>query len=327
MNEKLKKGLKIGGIIIGGLIILAIGASFFNFLTSSRGNLSSLSYGAMDKAAFSLGGQNMGITSESESIRHQSPASQAADTRPLAELTDKKIIKNGWLTIYVRDAEPAAEAIRNLALSVGGFVAESRIYKSRSGFKSGSVIIRVPADSFEEIMKNVKGMAVEVESEKVTSEDVTEQYVDLEAQLRNFRAEETQYLIIMGKTYAIKDTLQVANRLSDVRGRIERIQGKLQFLSRQVEMSTINITLEADADVKVFGLRWRPLIVIKQSIRSMMENLSKYIDAMIRFIFQLPVIILWICTVGLILFIVYKIGRAIFRRMFLRKKKDEEKIE
>ncbi len=333
MNQTFKKGLKISGIIIGGLIILAIGASFFNFIKSSdytansSRQLSDLSYGAISKDAGGSESQSMGITAESDSIQPQPSAPQGADDRPLAELTDKKIIKNGWLTVYVRDAEQAAEAIRNLALSVGGFVSESKIYKSKSGFKSGSVIIRVPADNFEEIMKNVKGLAVEVEGENATSEDVTEQYVDFEAQLRNLRAEETQYLIIMERAYTINDTLQVANRLSSVRDRIERIQGKLQLLSRQIEMSTINITLEADVDVEVFGLRWRPLIVIKQSIRSMMENLSEYVDAMIRFLFQLPVIILWVCTVGLILFAVYKIGRFIFRKMFLRKKKDEEKIE
>ena len=318
MNIKLKKGLIISGILIGALIIIMIGSSFF--VNSSRRQSGGLSYDMAESLDF---GSNLGITSKSRSDSYAPSSPRAADTRPLSELTEKKIIKNGSLTIYVRDAEQSAEAIRNLAVAAGGFVAESNIRKSSSGQKTGNITIRVPASSFEEVMGNVKGLAVEVEQENATSQDVTEEYVDLDAQLRNLRAEETQYLMIMQKAYTIEDTLKVANRLSDTRGRIERTQGRLQLLSRQVEMSTIRITLEADADVKVFGLRWRPFIVIKQSSRDLFENLADYVDAMIRFLFQLPVILLWVFTVALMLFIVCRIIRAIYNRMFKKKERKE----
>ena len=81
-------------------------------------------------------------------------------------------------------------------------------------------------------------------------------------------------------------------------------------------MSTIRITLTADADVKVFGLRWRPLIVIKQSLRSMLDGLTSYVDAMIKFIFQLPVIILWLATIIVILLVVLKLFRWFYHKIF-----------
>jgi len=324
MNIKLKKGLIVSGILIGALIVIMIGSLFFVNLDSRRS--AGLSYDMAESMDFGSGGEalNLGIAykGRSDSVAPQSSPG-AADTRPLSELTKKKIIKNGSLTVYVRDAEQSAEAIRNLALAAGGFVAESNIHKSSSGQKSGNITIRVPAGNFEEVMGNVKGLAVEVERENATSQDVTEEYVDLEAQLRNLRAEETQYLAIMQKAFTIEDTLKVANRLSDARGRIERAQGRLQFLSRQVEMSTIRITLEADADVKVFGLRWRPLIVIKQSSRDLFEGLADYVDAMIRFLFHLPVILLWLATIALMLFIAYRIIRTIYDRMFKKKERKE----
>ncbi|MBI5732854.1 DUF4349 domain-containing protein, partial [Candidatus Jorgensenbacteria bacterium] len=143
--------------------------------------------------------------------------------------------------------------------------------------------------------------------------------VDLEAQIKNLRLEEGQYQAIMQRSGTIPDTLQVAQRLSDVRGRIERLQGQIQYLSRQVDMSTISVSLTAEADVEVFGIRWRPLFVIKQAFRDALSGVTGYIDWLVRFVLRLPVVALWLATIIAGVIIAWRLLRWVWFRFFGKK--------
>lgn len=233
-------------------------------------------------------------------------------------LTQRKVIKNASLSLLVKEVEETAQSIKNIADSLEGFIASSQVYEVSEGVKSGTITIRVPADRFDKALIEVKKLAVKVEREDISASDVTEQFVDLEAQLRNLRAEEEQYLKIMDKATTVEDTLSVAQRLYDVRRRIEHIQGQLQYLAHQVDMSTITVHLISEADIEVFGIRWRPLFVVKQAFRSMLEGLTRYVDAIIRFVFALPVILLWLITIGLVVIAGWKVLRWIRRKFFLQ---------
>jgi hypothetical protein len=75
-------------------------------------------------------------------------------------------------------------------------------------------------------------VAARVDREEIKSEDVTRQYVDIDARLRNMRAEEERYLEILKRAATVKDTLDVTQHLADVRGRIEQAQGEMNLLTR-----------------------------------------------------------------------------------------------
>ncbi len=328
MHEKIKKIGKILLVVVGGLIaVFIVGAIILNTLSRTS---------SMPQEAGYYGSGNdvsgeLGLGSALPSMNLFGSADEKKYSRTTSgnrlnerKLTDKKIIKNGDLSLYVKDAEESVKRIKALAGNLGGFVSSSNIYESSAGVKSGNITIRIPVDKFERAINNVKELAVEVERENITARDVTEQYIDYEAQLKNLRAEEARYLEIMKDSATINDTLQVANRLSDVRGRIESIQGKLKYLSRQVDMSSIRITLSADDDIKVFGLRWKPLVVLKRAVRNMFLGLSGYIDAMIGIVFYLPVLILWFATIIFILIVIWRILKWIYRKFL--KNKDKEII-
>lgn len=236
-------------------------------------------------------------------------------------LTQRKIIKDGSLQLLVKKAEETAAAIQDIAKRLEGFVSYSYIWEVSEGVKSGTVTIRVPADHFEEAMEEIKKLAIKVERETTNTKDVTEEFVDLEARLKNLRAEEEQYLEIMKEAETVEDALAVAGRLSDVRGRIERIEGQLQYLSRQIEMSTITVSLTSEAEVEVLGIRWRPLFVVKQSLKSTLRGLTGYVDAMVRFIFALPVIALWLATIALFAVLGWRLFSWLRKRFFSKKKK------
>ncbi|MGA2159926.1 MAG: DUF4349 domain-containing protein [Dehalococcoidia bacterium] len=111
------------------------------------------------------------------------------------------------------------------------------------GSQGGDISLRVPADKFDEVMQKLNGLAVKVVNESTNSQDVTEQYSDLQAQLKNQQAAEAQYLDILKKADNVKDILAVQQELTTVRGNIESLQGRIQYLDRTSDMSMIQVTL------------------------------------------------------------------------------------
>ncbi len=239
-----------------------------------------------------------------------------APQAPEGVLTQRKIVKNGSLSLLVKKAEETADRIAKIADDFKGFVSYSGIYEVSEGVKAGTITIRVPADKFNEALVKIKDLAVKVQSEESNSSDITEQFVDLESQLKNLQAEEQQYLIILKQAVRVQDILDVSQRLFEVRNSIEQIQGQLKYMSEQVDMSTISVSLTSESEVKIFGLYWRPLANLKQSLRKMFEGLTGYADALVKFIFALPVLLLWLVSVGVIAFLGWKVLRFVWKRFF-----------
>lgn len=233
---------------------------------------------------------------------------------PENNLTQRKVVKNASLDLLVKKAEDAARGIEKAAQDLGGFVSSSDIYEVSEGTKGGTVTIRVPSDKLGSALEAIRQLAIKVQRESINSQDVTEQYIDLESRLKNAQAEEAQYLQIMKQSKDVKDTLEVASRLADVRLRIEQIQGQLKYLSQQVDLSSLSVSLTEEADVQVFGLRWRPLFVIKQQLRQALSGLTNYADSVIAFVFNLPVLALWLASYGLLTWIGWKVLLGIKKR-------------
>jgi hypothetical protein len=95
----------------------------------------------------------------------------------------------------------------------------------------------------------------------------------------------------------VKDTLQVSDKLNEVRGEIEQQQAEFEALSKQVEMVALNVSLRAEADVQAFGLQWRPLYQLKLAAREGLQSLADYATSMVSFALYLPAILLWLATI------------------------------
>jgi Domain of unknown function (DUF4349) len=95
----------------------------------------------------------------------------------------------------------------------------------------------------------------------------------------------------------VKDTLEVSDKLNEVRGAIEERQAEFEALSKRVETVALNITLRSEADAQVFGLNWRPLYQAKSAAREGLDGLGEYAAAMTAFVFDLPMILLWLFTI------------------------------
>src|SRR5260370_40950094 len=145
--------------------------------------------------------------------------------------------------------------------------------------------LRVAAAGFEDARSEIRRLGLRVESEKLEAQDVTKQYVDQSARLRNLRAQETQYLGILKQAKTVKDTLEVSDKLNDVRGEIEQQQAEFDALSKQVETVALTISLRAEAEAKVFGLNWRPLYQVKLAAREGLGRVADYAASMTPLLF------------------------------------------
>lgn len=226
-----------------------------------------------------------------------------------------KIIRNGSLTLRVDDVEKRAEELKTLALSKNGFVASSNI-SDVNGVKNGYLTIRIPSDKFDETVAAAKKIALVVFNESSNADDVTAQYVDLDARLRAAKAEEAQYLEILKQARSVEDTLNVSARLADVRTRIEQIQGQLRSLNDQTDYATLSISLTQSARVEVPTRTWKPLETMKEALRVLVIALQSLIDVIITGViflvgFLLPII--------LVIAIVAWIIRAIWKKIFPRR--------
>jgi Domain of unknown function (DUF4349) len=227
-------------------------------------------------------------------------------------LDARKIIRNGALDLLVNDLGQSIEKIGSIVRGAGGFVEKST--QLNSGSRSASVTVRIPAGRFDQAITQVKALAVSVDRESVEARDVTREYIDLDARLRNAQAEEVQYLQILKRATTIKDTLDVTEKLSDVRGRIEQMQGEMKFLTSQIDLSTLEISLHAEADETVAGIHWRPLRQAKVAVSEMMLGLADWVDSVVAFIINLPLIAVWLSSVVFLLVVALRLVRFLWRR-------------
>ena len=168
---------------------------------------------------------------------------------------------------------------------------------------NATVVIRVPVQSFNEIVSQIKSVG-EVRSESINGQDVTEEFVDLEAQLKNLRATETQFLEIMKRATQIQDILAVQRELMNVRSSIESMEGRMKYLSESADYSTITVYLSSDSSslpIVDSSDEWKLVGEIKEALRSLLEFGKEFVSIVIRVVIFAPVwgavaLIVWLIS-------------------------------
>jgi hypothetical protein len=172
--------------------------------------------------------------------------------------TERMIVRTGDIRMVVEDIAVTLDEISDIAEDSGGYVVSSNKWKEDERYV-GIISIRVPSELFDETMRAMRELAVEVVYDETSSQDVTEEYVDLEATLRNLEATEEQLLVIMQQAVEVDDILEVQRELTDVRDDIERTKGRMQYLEQTSETSYISVSLtqsKLDVEFSAYGGRY-----------------------------------------------------------------------
>lgn len=213
----------------------------------------------------------------------------AAPSAPTQGIVRKEI-KTGSLSLVVDDVPLSVEKITGFAKTQEGYVVSTHMSKG-SRFPTASVSLRIPAEKFDASMSELKKFG-ELEGVQVQGQDVTEEYVDLEARLKNFRVTETQFAEIMKKAQKIEDILAVQAELSEVRGEIESLEGRKKYLDQNVAYSVISVNLSTSADqlpIVDEAEKWKPLAIFKIAVRNLLSVGQGLLNVVIWLLVFLPV--------------------------------------
>ena len=232
-----------------------------------------------------------------------------ADTEALPSTAEEErmIVRNGDMSLMVEDVVGARDEIAQLAVRFDGYVVSSRISGEEQDMR-GWISIRVPDEKFDQALAELRDLAVRVTSESTDSRDVTEEYVDLQARLKNAEATESQYLALLEKATDVEDILNIYNSLSRVRNEIEQIKGRVQYLERTSSMSLISVNLKPVATAKpLVRAGWSAFETLKAAVRGIVI-FGQWLG--ITAIWVIIFIPIWGTILGIILWRRHRRGKA-----------------
>ncbi len=234
----------------------------------------------------------MDATAMTEGAMEQNLASVTSD----ALVAERKIIYHGSMDLVVEKTDRAAEEIQALAQREGGYVA------SMNGYRRGDqmvydITIRVPADAFDATREALHSMAVKVEREQIATDDVTDEYYDLDARLKTLKETEAELTELLRKTEErggdVEDIMAIYDRLTRIRAEIESLQGQLNRLDKLVAFSTLDIHLEPHILAEPISTGdWSLAEIIHSSINTLMHVLATLLAWFIRFVIVVVPVVL-----------------------------------
>jgi len=228
---------------------------------------------------------------------------------------DRKVIRQAQLQLEADDTRAAFDRIVALTEAAGGFIADATVHpvEGEEDLPSVTMTLRIPAAELTETMSAIKGSVEKVVSESQNAQDVSEQYIDLEARLTNLEALEVELRALLAEVRQQPEAdpdklLRVFNEISSVRSQIEQIQGQLNYLDDVVDLATLSVGLTpTPAVVPIVEDTWEPVEVARDALRSLVGGLQDVAGWAINFaLFTLPMLLLTVGIPLLVGWVVYR---------------------
>ncbi|MBI4675487.1 MAG: DUF4349 domain-containing protein [Chloroflexi bacterium] len=234
------------------------------------------------------------------------PPAPGANTEAQAQDQVRMIVYTGAVSLQVNDTADTINKINDLLKNVNGYIASKSVVAFGKDKLRGSISIRIPAAALETTLAQIKALAVKVLKETASSQDVTAEYVDLDARRKNLEVYEVELQKMLetererpGSKAA--DLLAIYNQLTEVRGQIEQIKGRQKYLENTSALATYTIEFVPIEDVVVEGKPgWDPgrtaglaldrLVSALQGLGDIAINLTLFVLPILLILF-LPVVV------------------------------------
>lgn len=189
--------------------------------------------------------------SDEETAEMQDPGNSDDVSRPVSEnivvKEPEKIIKTGSISLTVEEYDSAIVHIKSIIKANQAYI--SNEYENKTSYSiSNTLTIRVTAAYFDKLVDGLEGAGYNVTSKNIEMQDVTAEFVDIQARLKTKRETEERYREIMKQAKTIREVLEVESYLKSVREEIESAEGRLKYLSDKVSYSTLTLTVSQNAD-------------------------------------------------------------------------------
>ncbi len=232
---------------------------------------------------------------------------------------DAKVIRDGRVDLRIDPGafSSSAAELRVIAADLGGYVSsgESQIEEfDENRYAVGWFTMRVPSDRFDDAVARIENLGVPVSS-SLSSQDVTEEYVDLNGRLKYWRQQEAFYSRLMDEATSIDDLVTLQTRMQDVLLNIEQIEGRLRYLDSRTQFATLTVGLTEVPDTTI-----APVEPVDPS--PIAEAFSQAGDVLVGTVAFLIVASAILLPIGILALFAYMIAR-----LFLSLRRKTEPIE
>lgn len=185
-----------------------------------------------------VGDATLEDNAEPPAVSLRRPKQPAAGDAVAAE---RKLIRNGSLSFETSDVKKTKTAIDAICKELNAYISNEsqNNYSSRLQYNQ---TIRVTADKFDLLIQKIEAEASQVEGKNVNTEDVTEEFIDVEARLKTKKDLETRYREILKRAKTVEEIITIERQIAEVRSDIESMEGRLKYLSSQVAYSTLTVS-------------------------------------------------------------------------------------
>ena len=256
---------------------------------------------------------------ETASFAESAPAMASEDSSAEQQEADgavemRQIIANANISLIVAKTETAMAGVEQIASDLGGYLSDVELSKGRyeqTEELRGSMTLRVPSDSLEEALERLQALATDVHYLNIDRQDVTDQYSDLDARLRNLRATETELLALLTEVRErpnakVEDILAVHRNLTQIREEIETLQGRKNLLDNQIGFSTVRVELIPDSiNRPIVEEPWSANGPVRNALRALVATLQGLLTALIwAFLYLTPLLLVVLIPLAILIWLV-----------------------
>ena len=294
------------------LLLLAV---IFGQLGCYRAQQEPLTRSSTARPAEHSPGAAKSVAQTPDSVMQPVSLQQAYSAESVAAAADRKIIKNADLTLEVESPNDVQGSIASIAASHGGFIVTSETKQTQDAEPAKrtlevKLVARVPADRFDAAVSAIEKLATNVIHRNISGNDVTEEFIDLEARIRTLKALELQFMEILKRSGKIEDALEVQRQIADVRTDIEKLEGRKRFLANRASLSTITVEIKPPVVIVVstsgFGRNFR------ESVSDSVDVASAIVLGLTRFVIvMIPIVVLIFLPIGLVTMFLFRRAKRI----------------
>jgi len=253
-------------------------------------------YGGEFKQAYSLGapaGISRGMDYFDRPIQQEFTPTDTAE---------RMVVQHSNLSLLVKNVSQTVQMIKSHAESLGGYMVDANISNPIDA-ANGTITVRVPAENFETTLAYFRELSVKVVSENLQGTDVTDQFQDIGERLRILEGNKFRMEQLMAQTVEISDMIQIQQQIFQLQDQIDSLKGQQQYLSQTSRLAKVTVYLSTDELALPYAPSesWRPAVIFKQAVRSVLTHLQK-----------LGTLVIWLVVYSIIwipLFVLYRMWR------------------
>lgn len=239
----------------------------------------------------------------------ESSLSPVGGSYPPTERQDRLVVQESSLSLVVSNVRDANDKILDKAKEVGGYMVSSSLSRPEDA-PYASTVVRVPADKLKETLEYFRKLAIKVSSENLWGQDVTDEYVDIEARLETLNKTKSKFEEILSSAVKIPDLLEVNREIISLQDQIDSYKGRQKYLEQTAKLARISLYLSTDEMALPYtpAKAFRPSVIFKEAVRSLIGTYQSVVTKIIWIVVYIPV---WVP--GLVIFL---LGKKLLKKFF-----------